>query len=226
VGNLWLRDYFTPSCQGDLTPYVRHYARKAGVTLDRQKAIYYLVHLLVRSVLTMPVLVRLGDWKSTLALNLGYQAVCDIACCEAIGLYHGLDEEPVEAAVPAATGDGDELHELLARQLELGVAPELPEGFAKLTAAGGALIARYLARRQRHGAAADALERQGIEAILGRRFADLRDARHALASVLPELDEADEIRVLRHCSAVARRNMQLMEPLVARWSYCKLATLC
>jgi len=148
VGNLWLRDYFTPSCQGDLTPYVQHYARKAGVTLDRQKAIYYLVHLLVRSVLTMPVLVRLGDWKSTLALNLGYQTMCDIACCEAIGLYHGLEEEPVEAVVPAAADDGDGLHELLAQQLELGVAPELPEGFARLTAAGGALIARYLAGRR------------------------------------------------------------------------------
>ena len=225
VGNLRLRDYFTPSCQGDLTPYVQHYARKAGVTLDRQKAIYYLVHLLVRSVLTMPVLVRLGDWKSTLALNLGYQAVCDIACCEAIGLYHGLEEEPVEAVVPAAADDGDGLHELLAQQLELGVAPELPEGFARLTAAGGALIARYLARRERHGTAADALEREGIEAILGQRFANLRDARHALAAVLPALHEADESRLLRHCWAVARRNMQLMEPLVTRWSHCRLASL-
>jgi aminoglycoside phosphotransferase (APT) family kinase protein len=48
VGNLWLRDFFTPSCGGDLTPYVRHYADKAGITVDRQKAIYYLVHQLVR----------------------------------------------------------------------------------------------------------------------------------------------------------------------------------
>ena len=195
------------------------------MTLDRQKAIYYLVHLLVRSVLTMPVLVRLGDWKSTLALNLGYQTMCDIACCEAIGLYHGLEEEPVEAVVPAAVVAGDELHELLAQQLELGVAPELPEGFAKLTAAGGALIARYLARRERHGTAADALEREGIEGILGERYGELQGARRALAAVLPGLQTEDEIRVLRHCWAVARRNMQLMESLVARWSYCKLATL-
>ena len=42
---------------------------------------------------------------------------------------------------------------------------------------------------------------------------------------LPQLRAADEERVIRHCWGVARRNMQLMEPLVARWSYCKLSTL-
>ena len=63
VGNLWLRDFFTPSCDGDLTPYIRRYAEKAGITVDRQKAIYYLVHQLVRSVMTLPGLVRRPDWK-------------------------------------------------------------------------------------------------------------------------------------------------------------------
>jgi aminoglycoside phosphotransferase (APT) family kinase protein len=237
VGNLWLRDFFTPGCGGDLTPYVRHYAAKAGVSVDRQKAIYYLVHQLVRSVVTLPALAKRPDWKSTVALNLGYQAVCDITCCEALGLYHGLVEEPLAPLGQGAQGssrrqrDGAahdataDLLRVLAEQLEHGIAPELPAGFARMTASGGAQIARYLDNLHRHGAEADALEREGIESILGQRFDDVALARPALAAVLPTLAPADETRVLRHCWRVARRNMQLMEPLVVRWSGCRLPVL-
>lgn len=236
VGNLWLRDFFTPSCGGDLTPYVRHYADKAKITVDRQKAIYYLVHQLVRSVMTLPGLVRRPDWKSTVALNLGYQAVCDITCCEALGLYHDMAEPDSERLdIPETSGgaaggklrwnDDSELYQVLCQQLEHGIAPELQNDFARNMALGASGIARYLERLHLYGPAADALEHAGIDAILGVRHRTLKEARGALMAELPQLDAADEEGVLRHCWGVARRNMQLMEPLVARWGYCKLATL-
>lgn len=225
VGNLWLRDYFTPSCGGDLTPYVRHYARKAGVRLDRQKAIYYLVHQLVRSVITLPALVRRPDWKSPVALNLGYQAVCDIACCDALALFHGLGEETEEPLDIPPRNEAGELFQVLAEQLEKGILPELDNAFARATAQGGAQIARYLERRHLYGPRADALELAGIDALLGARHADLAAARRALRAELERLQSVDELRVLRHCRGVARRNVQLMAPLVDRWSYCRLARL-
>jgi len=225
VGNLWLRDFFTPGCGGDLTPYVRRYAERAGVRLDRQKAIYYLVHQLVRSVITIPALVRRPDWKSAVALNLGYQAVCDAALCDALALYHDIGDQPVEPLDMAGGKPAGELFEVLALQLEKGIVPRLDDGFARATAEGGAQIARYLRRLQLHGPQADALECAGIDELLGARHATLAEARAALRRALAASDPPEELRVLRHCRAVAQRNLQLMGPLVERWSCCRLARL-
>jgi aminoglycoside phosphotransferase (APT) family kinase protein len=225
VGNLWLRDFFTPSCGGDLTPYVRHYAERAGVTLDRAKAIYYLVHQLIRSVITLPGLVRRPDWKTTVALNVGYQAVCDIASCEAIGLYHDIAEESCELLEIAPRDEAGELFQVLAKQIEKGMLPDLQNDFTRSTARGAVDLTRYLERRYLYGPQADALELAGINDILGVRHHGLAEARSALHEALQHLQLADEPRVLRHCWAVARRNMQLTGPLVDRWSYCKLPRL-
>jgi hypothetical protein len=222
VGNLWLRDFFTPSCGGELGPYVRHYAARAGVTPDRQKAIYYLVHQLVRSVITLPGLVRRPDWKSTVALNLGYQAVCDLACCEAMGLYHGIGEPRAEDLEMDARDERGELFRVLAAQIERGVMPPLEDAFACATAQGAADIARYLERVHVHGPRVDALEREGIDDLLGTRHATLAEARRALLAAMPTLGAGDAL--LRHCWAVARRNHELMGPLVERWRGCRLAS--
>jgi len=225
IGNLWLRDFFTPGCGGDLTPYVRHYCERAGITLDRQKAIYYLAHQMVRSVITLPALVQRPDWKSTVALNLGYQAVCDLLCCEAIGMYHGMAEPAGERLHIAGREPGGELYRVLAQQLEHGIAPALQDAFAKATAEGAARIARYLERRHLHGAQSDALELAGIAALLGTRHRDLDAARVALKRELEGMPAGREPEVLGHLWGVARRHMQLAEPLVERWRDCRLARL-
>jgi aminoglycoside phosphotransferase (APT) family kinase protein len=225
IGNLWLRDFFTPGCGGDLAPYVRHYAARAGITVDRKKAIYYLAHQVVRSVITIPALVQRPDWKSTVALNLGYQAVCDLVCCEAIGLYHGI-KEPAGGLldIPEREPAG-ELYRVLAKQLERGIAPHVQDAFARATAEGAARIARYLQRRHLHGAQADALELAGIDRLLGTQHRDLASARLALKEELAQMPAGREPEVLHHLWGVARRNMQLMAPLVERWSECRLARL-
>lgn len=225
IGNLWLRDFFTPGCGGDLTPYVQHYAERAGVTVDRQKAIYYLAHQLVRSVMTIPGLTRRPDWKSTVALNLGYQALCDIACCEAIGLWHALDEQAVEPLSITAGAEAGDLFQVLAEQLEKGVAPQLADPFAAAMARGAVEITRYLERLHLHGPEADALELEGLCRLLGSGQASLAAARRALIAGIGSLRPEDELPVLRHTRAVARRNMQLTQPLVARWSYCRMPRL-
>jgi len=225
VGNLWLRDYFTPSCGGDLTPYVRHYAAKAGLEVDRQKAIYYLVHQLVRSVVTLPALVRRPDWRSTVALNLGYQAVCDIATCDALGLYHDATEQPQELLEIPERNEAGELFQVMAEQIEKGILPHLDHTFARSTAQGAAGVARYLERLHLYGPRADSLELAGINEILGVRHARLLQARQAFRQALDFLRTEDELKVLQHCWGVARRNMQLMGPLVDRWNYCRLPHL-
>jgi aminoglycoside phosphotransferase (APT) family kinase protein len=225
IGNLWLRDFFTPSCAGDLTPYVRHYAGRAGVTVDRQKAIYYFAHQLVRSVMTIPGLTRRPDWKSTVALNLGYQALCDITCCEAIGLWHGLREEPVEPLPIEEGSEAGELYQTLAAQIEKGVVPKVTDPFAAAMAGGAASMLRYLERRHLFGPQADALELEGLQALLGNAQASLEAARREMVRALAGLRAGDELPVLRHAWGVARRNMQLMGPLVARWSGCRVPRL-
>jgi aminoglycoside phosphotransferase (APT) family kinase protein len=225
IGNLWLRDFFTPSCGGDLTPYVRHYAEHAGVTLDRQKAIYYFVHQLVRSVMTIPGLTRRPDWKSTVALNLGYQALCDITCCEAIGLWHGLQEQPTEPLPIVEGSEAGELYQTLATQLEKGVAPKVTDPFAATMASGAAGMVRYLERLHLFGPQADALELEGIRQLLGSAHDSLEPARRALIAATGSLDAQDELALLRHSWGVARRNMQLMGPLVERWNWCRVPRL-
>jgi hypothetical protein len=204
---------------------VHHYAERAGVTVDRQKAIYYLVHQLVRSVMTIPGLTRRPDWKSTVALNLGYQALCDIACCEAIGLWHAIGEEAVEPLSITEGAEAGDLFQVLAEQLEKGVTPQLADPFAAAMARGAVEITRYLERLHLHGPEADALELEGLCRLLGSGQASLAAARRALIAGIGSLRTEDELPVLRHTWAVARRNMQLMQPLVARWSYCRMPRL-
>jgi len=227
LGNVWLRDFFTPSCNGDLSVYFSRYAELAGLQLDLGKITYYLVHQLVRSVISLPRLTRAPDWRSTVALNLGYQALCDITLCEAMGLYHGVTRPQIEPLTLSTDSDSGELYRVIADQLEQGVAPDLNDAFARSLNAGAAEITRYLERRHVNGPRADELELQGINGILGERHQQLADARLALNLMLTNWrpDEAMEIALIEHCWGVASRNMTLMGPLVQRWDYCKLATV-
>ena len=118
-----------------------------------------------------------------------------------------------------------ELYEVLAKQLERGIAPHVQDAFARATAEGAARIARYLERRHLHGAQADALEHSGIDTLLGTRHRDLASARLAMKHALEQMPPGRESELLRQLWGVARRNMQLMGPLVERWSESRLARL-
>ncbi|WP_157976605.1 phosphotransferase [Parahaliea mediterranea] len=225
LGNVWLRDFFTPSAGGDLTPYFRAYAQQAGVTLDRSKIIYYLAHQLGRSVISLPGLVRRPAWNTPVAMNLGYQAVCDLLLCEAFGLYHGLR---VDADTPVVAEDAghDELYAVLAKQLERGIAPAVEGDYAAAMTAGAVQIVQYLARRHRLGADADHLELAGINQLLETQHRQLGAARQALLDQLAAAPESlDEAAMIQHCWGVAQRNMALMAPLVTRWQHCRLAAV-
>lgn len=225
LGNVWLRDFFTPSCGGDLTSYFQQYAAKAQVHLDREKIIYYLVHQLMRSVVALPRLTRHADWQSTVALNLGYQAICDIASCQAMGLYYDITAPDIEPlSIRDNTEEGD-LYRLITQQLERGLAPKLDDSFARSMLTGVADIARYLERRHVNGPHADAMELEGINQVLGSHYQELGEARRAFNTELTTLATADEPRVLTHCWGVASRNMDLMGPLADRWRYCRLASV-
>lgn len=225
LGNVWLRDFFTPSCGGDLSEYFRRYAARAGVTLDREKIIYYLVHQLMRSVVALPGLTRHADWQSPVALNLGYQAICDLTSCEAIGLYYGITAPEIEPLALTERAEDGELYRLVTRQLEHGIDPQLQDDFAHAMLAGAADIMRHLERRHVDGHRADAMELEGINQLLGESHQDLATARQAFNTELAVLTEADEQDVLAHCWGVASRNMDLMGPLADRWRACRLARL-
>ena len=225
LGNVWFRDFFTPSCGGDLTGYFQHYAAKAGVQLDRSKIIYYLVHQIIRGVVFLPRLTRHADWQTTVALNLGYLAICDITCCEAIGLYHGITAPEVERLpITDNTEEGD-LYRLITQQLERGIAPKLSDDFACSMLTGVADVVRHLERRHVNGSRADAMELEGINGLLGERYLQLDKARRAFNTELATMPAAEELNVLAHCWGVASRNMDLMAPLADRWRHCRLASV-
>ncbi|GAB3275313.1 phosphotransferase [Parahaliea aestuarii] len=225
LGNVWLRDFFTPSAGGDLTPYFRRYAEQAGVSLDWRKIVYYLAHQLGRSVISLPGLVRRPAWNTPVAMNLGYQAVCDLLLCEAFGLYHDLAPELEDLPGAAVTAD-DELYEVLAKQLARGVAPAVQGDFAAAMTAGATDIVHYLARRHRDGPGVDERELSGINALLGTGMRQLPEARQALLDCLNSRPETlDEETLIAHCWGVAHRNFALMAPLVTRWQHCRLAAV-
>ncbi len=225
LGNVWLRDFFTPTADGDLTPYFRRYAERAGLTLDRDKIIYYLIHQLVRSVISLPRLTRSPDPQSTVALNLGYQAVCDLLMCQALGLYHQIEAE-IEPLGSAVACPQSEIYEVLAQQLEHGLAPKLDDAYTASMAEGGARIIRYLERTQTLGPQAQALELEGLNRLLGNHCSSLSAARQELLRELQqEHDLATERAIIEHCWGVASRNLELMDPLVEQWRQCRLATV-
>jgi aminoglycoside phosphotransferase (APT) family kinase protein len=223
LGNVWTRDIMNPSCSGDLTPYFEEYARKTGFTLDRSKLIYYLVHQLVRSVIAIPSLARGASWRSPVAMNLGYQGICDLLCCQAIGLQYDLDDVESEPLGIVEDQEAGELYRVVANQLEKGLEPQLADEFARSTANGAAELTRYLERRHTDGPRADALELGGINALLGESHHSLDAARAALNEEMMGLAPDSEPEALKHCWGVAKRNMELMAPLVDRWSFCQIA---
>lgn len=75
LGNIWVRDYFYPSCGGNLAPYFEHYAKHSGFQLNRDSIRYYRVHQMVRSVIGLAYLNARPDWRMPIPLNLGYTAI-------------------------------------------------------------------------------------------------------------------------------------------------------
>ncbi|MBW2422880.1 MAG: phosphotransferase [Deltaproteobacteria bacterium] len=223
LGNVWMRDIMNPSCSGDLTPYFQEYARTTGFTLNRSTLIYYLVHQLVRSVIAIPSLVRGPSWRSPVAMNVGYQGICDLLCCQAIGLQYDLDDVESEPLGIAENQEAGELYRVVANQLEQGLEPRLDDDFDRSTATGAAELTRYLERRHTDGPRADAMELAGINALLGESHRGLAAARAALNEEMRGLSRDSEPEALKHCWSVAKRNMELMEPLVDRWSFCRIA---
>lgn len=206
LGNIWLRDFFTPSAGGDLSDYFRRYAAKAGLQLDRQKIIYYLVHQLIRGVVFIPHMTRRADWRSTVALNLGYQAISDIVSCDAIGLYHGIEETETESLEIIEDPEAADLYRLITKQLEQGVAPKLNDDYSLSLVAGVADITRYLERRHINGPRADKMKLEGINRLLGESYRELQAARQAFNIELQNMPKTDELAVLEHCWGVARRS--------------------
>lgn len=223
LGNVWTRDILNPVHGGDLTPYFQEYARRTGFTLDRTTLIYYLVHQQVRSVITLPSLARRASWRSPVSMNVGYQGICDLLCCQTIGLEYDLSDVDSEPLSIQEGQESSELYRVVANQLEQGLLPQLDDDFAEATARGAAELTLYLERLHNEGPRADAMELEGINSLLGESHSTLDLARPALIAELAELPMDSELDVLKHCWGVAKRNMELMEPLVARWSFYKIA---
>jgi aminoglycoside phosphotransferase (APT) family kinase protein len=206
LGNIWVRDFFCPSSGGDLSPYFRLYADRAGVTLDKKKIEYYRIHQLVGRL----------NWQETVALNLGYQAFLNLHTCRAMREFVGANSS--DAAALVTVPDENTLQAVMARQLEAFVVPNVTEPYGKFMAEGLISLARTLDLQARYGAEVEARERDGISKLLGKPVTDLAAGRKALIALIETLKKEDEAPVLAHVSAMAELQAILMAPLIAPFS--------
>ena len=225
LGNIWVRDFFCPSSGGDLTPYFRHYAARAGVKLDRTKINYYRIHQLVRGVQGLARLASHLNWQETISLNLGYRAYLNLHTCRAMREAAGekLPQSPEPAL--AMSAQEDSLQGVMARQIEAFIIPHVSDPFAKFMAEGHVNLARHLDLQARYGAEVDAREREGLNALLGQRVADLAKSRRDLIALIETLDKANEGPVLAHLSRMADLQAALMAPLIAPFGTAQWAKL-
>lgn len=225
LGNIWLRDFFYPSSAGDLTPYFQHYAAHGGFPLEPDKIHYYRVHQLVRSVIGLVYLTQRPDWRTPIPLNLGYRALVDRETCRALAEAMAQPCPAFAAPAPALSAGADSLQESLALQMEHWLLPHIGDAAAAAIARGHAAALRYLERRERHGAAFDAAELDGLRRLLGNAPADLPRARAALIAEIERLGIADEAPVLDHLAQCAVRQAALMAPLIEPWQHCRWARM-
>lgn len=219
LGNIWLRDFFYPSSNGDLAPYFRHYAAASGFPLNYDSIRYYRVHQLVRSVIGLVYLTEQQlDWRTPVPLNLGYRALIDVETCRAIAVASGWSEVAGGLPIPELTDPPGSLYQTLAEQMEQWVAPQVGDASAAGIARGHAAVMRYLDRRERYGAEFADEELRSLRALLGSEFRDLDSGRAALIAEIETLPPAGERAVLDHLTRVVNYQAALMAPLTASWS--------
>jgi hypothetical protein len=225
LGNIWLRDFFYPSSNGNLAPYFQHYAQRSGFKLDIDRIHYYRVHQLVRSVIGLAYLTSSFDWRTPIPLNLGYRSIIDLETCRALAEASDTQHKPATIAVPDLKSAPDSLHEALAQQMEQWVVPQIGDVAAANISRGHAATLRYLQRNERYGAAFDTQELQSLRSLLGANFADLQSARAVLIAEIESLTIAGEARVLEHLTRMAANQAALMAPLTEPWRQCRWAAI-
>jgi len=224
LGNIWVRDFFYPSCAGNLRPYFEHYAARSGFTLERERIHYYRVHQMVRSVIGLAYLSANPDWRMPIPLNLGYSAVIDIETCRCIAHANSPAAEPT-LSVPELAGSANSLHSALALQMDNWVAPQVADAATSALTRGHAALMRYLDRKEHHTARCDDEELQSLRALLGSSIGDLPQGRAALIAHIETLRVDEETPVLAHLTRVAANQAALMAPLTEPWRHCRWATL-
>lgn len=223
LGNIWLRDFLTPSSGGDLRPYFEHYARCSGFSLDHDRIRYYLVHQLVRSAITLHYLTRELDWRTAVPLNLGYRAMIDLEACAAMAQFSGQQRRQVTTLADPALQDS--IQQTLARQIEQMVVPHLEDPFTAQLAQGHVAVLHYLALQSEHQADVEAAELDSLKQLLGSRVDSLSTGREELLQHIMELQAADEAPVLDHLYAQALNQAALMAPLIQPWVHHRWATI-
>lgn len=220
LANVWVRDFFNPSCGGDLRPYFEHYAACSGLRLDRDSIAYYRVHQLVRSLITLDYLTEHLDWTTPLPLNFGYRAVSDLETCAAMAELAGV---PVRAMpVPTESAESS-THATLADQIQRLIVPQLSDAFTVNLAQGHANMLRYLELKSQHQQDFNACELESLQNLLGQRVRTLAQGRQQLIKAIESLQIGDEEPILQHLYSQAIRQAQLMAPLTKLWQQCRWA---
>jgi aminoglycoside phosphotransferase (APT) family kinase protein len=223
LGNIWVRDFFCPSSGGDLSPYFRYYAERAGVKLDKKKIEYYRIHQLVRGVQGLARVLGHLNWQETVALNLGYRAFLNMHTCRAMRAFAG-ETLPHNPAPPLTTVEEENtLQTVMARQLEAFVIPNVAEPYGKFMAGGLVDLARHLDLQARYGSEVDDRERAGLSKLLNKPVTDLAAGRRELIPMIESLKKEDEAPVLAHLSMMVELQAVLMAPLIAPFSAARWA---
>jgi len=221
LGNIWLRDFLNPASDGDLRPLFDHYSRCSGFSLDHSRILYYRIHQLVRSAITLHYLHRELDWRTAIPLNLGYRAIIELETCAAMAEQAGRPRRTVPTLAPPPLTRS--VQRSLARQLEGLIAPHLEDPFSRQLALGQSAVLDYLALQAHHQADLTMQELEGLRRLLGERITEVESGRAELLAQLPALSDTDELRVLDHLYEQALNQAALMAPLTQPWQEARWA---
>ena len=215
LGNTIVHASFHPS--GDWTTLLPAYEEAGGPKVDEAKVRYYVVHLLVRSVIALRAHCAAWDPHVPVALNLCYLLTNERMLCDAVADARGLPRQrpPLpDVAPPGATT----LYDVVAENLAGDVLPALSppaDAFARSRLEAAVLLVQGLAREHHIGPALATVELDELGALLGRRPTDLDAGRVALDELVATAAPGREDEILAYLGRRAWRAEQLWAPVVS-----------
>ncbi len=210
LGNICVREFWTPSGCLDRALLDR-YEKASGIPVDLAAVRYYRVQQNVRGMIPIHAVTKYARAREPLAWYLAYQYVGDRATCEAMAESMGITLTEPELPTDSEPGI---LAQAADHALTADVLPAVSGGFAKSRVADAQRLVACVDRLRRFEATVDALEREALGELLGRRP-------DSTAAGLVELDAGirehryDDDVVLPYLAARCRRLEWLYAPACA-----------
>lgn len=210
LGNFCVREFWNPS--GGLDGLFHMYEKLSGIPYTKAAAQYYRVQQNVRGMIPIHAITVNAHPRESIAWYLAYRYVGDRATCEAIAQAEGVAVERPE--MPTGEGDTDILAASAMYALDNDVQPHIQSPFGKARATDVKILIDVADRRRRYRPALDAIERDELAAVLGKRPATAAKGLKALDAMIKKGDY-DDAAVITYLTRRSYRDEWLHAPAVS-----------